>query len=97
MQNSSLLTNIYTFQARSHLDFLCSLKEYMPRQVFIDKTTEAIETEFATSLKQLEECENSLTGNYNPTTRMLTEQELETAAGCASQDSKLQKVLDIAL
>lgn len=84
-------------EARSHLDFLCSLKEYMPRQVFIDKTIEAIETEFATSSKQLEECENSLTGNYNPTTRMLTEQELETAAGCVSQDSELEKVSDIAL
>ena len=69
----------------------------MPRQVFIDKTIEAIETEFATSSKQLEECENSLTGNYNPTTRMLTEQELETAAGCVSQDSELEKVSDIAL
>lgn len=69
----------------------------MPRQVFIDKTIEAIETQFATNLKQLKECEYSLTGNYSPTTRMLTEQELETAAGCVSQYNKLDKVLDIAL
>lgn len=84
-------------EARSHLDFICSLKDYMPRQIFIDKTTEAIETQFATSLKQLEECEYSSTGNCSPTTKVLTEQELETAAGCVSQGNKLEKVLGIAL
>lgn len=69
----------------------------MPRQVFIDKTIEAIETQFATSIKQFEECEHSSTGNYSPTTRMLTQQELETAAGCGSQIHKLDKFLDVAI
>ncbi|KAM7263113.1 hypothetical protein ACFE04_000796 [Oxalis oulophora] len=65
--------------SRSHLDFICSLKNYMPRTIFIDRTTEATRTHFSVQPVQLEEIEQPSSLEFSPSSRLLMEQELESA------------------
>ncbi|GLT43565.1 hypothetical protein SLA2020_175040 [Shorea laevis] len=64
--------------ARDHLDFICRLKDYMPRTIFIDKTVEAAGTEFSLRPIRLEGIETHYESEYRPSTSLLTEQELKS-------------------
>ncbi|GLU12388.1 hypothetical protein SLE2022_290730 [Rubroshorea leprosula] len=64
--------------ARGHLDFICRLKDYMPRTIFIDKTVEAAGTEFSLRPIRLEEIETHYESEYRPSTSLLTDQELKS-------------------
>ncbi|XWS37338.1 hypothetical protein CRYUN_Cryun19dG0034200 [Craigia yunnanensis] len=65
---------------RGHLDFICHMKEYMPRSTFINKTVEATGTQFSLRSFQLEEIETCSETEFCPSTRFLTNEELEAAA-----------------
>lgn len=64
--------------ARDHLEFICCMKDYMPRSVFINKTVEAIGTQFSVKSEQSDPIETN--SNFVPSTRLLTRQELEEVA-----------------
>ncbi|KAF3449071.1 hypothetical protein FNV43_RR09795 [Rhamnella rubrinervis] len=64
--------------ARNHLEFTCRMKDYMPREVFIDKTVEALETKF--SLRTIEFEALELDAKFSPSTKLLLRHELETMA-----------------
>ncbi|KAB2073308.1 hypothetical protein ES319_A07G073900v1 [Gossypium barbadense] len=66
--------------ARSHLDFICRMKDYMPRSTFMDKTVEATETQFSLRPIQLEAIRTCLEAEFCPSSRFLTNEELEAAA-----------------
>ncbi|KAL4324397.1 hypothetical protein GQ457_11G025590 [Hibiscus cannabinus] len=66
--------------ARGHLDFICRLKDYMSRSTFIDKTVEAARTQFLLRSFELGTVENCSETEFRPSTRFLTNEELEAAA-----------------
>ncbi|XVF11905.1 hypothetical protein REPUB_Repub08aG0068300 [Reevesia pubescens] len=66
--------------ARGHLDFICRMKDYMPRSTFIDKTVEATGTQFSLRPFELEAIETCSRTEFYPSTRFLTDEELEAAA-----------------
>ncbi|KAE8693158.1 MYB110 protein [Hibiscus syriacus] len=66
--------------ARGHLDFICRLKDYMPRSTFIDKTVEAAGTQFSLRSFEPEATESCSETDFHSSTRFLTNEELEAAA-----------------
>ncbi|KAI3526694.1 hypothetical protein L1887_05955 [Cichorium endivia] len=60
--------------ARDHLDFICPMKDYLSRLDFIDKTIEAARSHFS-----LASSEPPLNFEFTPTSKLLTNQELEAA------------------
>ncbi|KAF3448959.1 hypothetical protein FNV43_RR09680 [Rhamnella rubrinervis] len=66
------------YSARNHLEFTCRMKDYMPREVFIDKTAEALETKF--SLRTIEFEALELDAKFSPSTKLLLRHELDTMA-----------------
>lgn len=78
------------------MEFICRMKEYMPRSVFIDRTVEAVETQFFVRPVQLEAAmeETGLNSKFVHSTKLLKEQELE-AAGLESHFKK--KTLSLSL
>ncbi|XP_019057286.1 PREDICTED: uncharacterized protein LOC104825807 [Tarenaya hassleriana] len=70
---------------RDHTDFVCRMKDYMQRSVFIEKTMKAVETHFTLKQVNLEEMGSHAKGEYLETTRLLTMEELEQAREGASQ------------
>ncbi|KAG2679286.1 hypothetical protein I3760_11G044700 [Carya illinoinensis] len=66
--------------ARSHLEFICRMKDYMPRSTFIDKTEGAIDTHFSLRSRESEDIETLPNIQFSPSTRPLTKRELEAAA-----------------
>lgn len=76
--------------ARSHLDFICRMKDYMPRSTFMDKTVEATETQFSLRPIQLEAIRTCLEAEFCPSSRFLTNEELEAAAVALQSWSSLQ-------
>lgn len=73
--------------ARDHTEFICRMKDYMPRSIFIEKTVEKIETYFSVQPVNLEAICTSSEANFVRSTRLLTKQELEEA--CESQTQKI--------
>ncbi|KAK1373366.1 BPL/LPL catalytic domain-containing protein [Heracleum sosnowskyi] len=66
--------------ARNHLDFICCMKDYMPRTDFINRTVDAVEDEFSIRTIELEEAEVSPNTKFVHSSKILTEKELEEAA-----------------
>lgn len=72
--------NLISVQARNHLDFICSMKDYMPRTDFINRTVDAIEDEFSIRTIELEEAQSSPNTEFVHSSKILTAQELEEAS-----------------
>uniref|UniRef100_A0A5B7AQE1 Putative lipoate-protein ligase A isoform X1 n=1 Tax=Davidia involucrata TaxID=16924 RepID=A0A5B7AQE1_DAVIN len=68
--------------ARSHTGFVCRMKDYMPRTVFIGKTVQAIENYFTVEPLNLDADSAVHDTEFVHSTNLLTKQELEEA--CAS-------------
>lgn len=66
-------------QTRSHMDFVCRMKEYVPRSEFIEKTIKAIGGQFSVKSISLESIDVPSVSEYVHTTRLLTEQEIQEA------------------
>ncbi|XP_057486856.1 uncharacterized protein LOC130772960 [Actinidia eriantha] len=75
--------------ARSHMDFMCRMKDYMPRSVFIDKTVKAIGNHFY--VKPLDLDVNAIASDdddvkFVHTTRLLMKQEIEEALSVSTRE-----------
>ncbi|KAJ8753607.1 hypothetical protein K2173_022848 [Erythroxylum novogranatense] len=64
---------------RNHLDFICRMKEYMPRSLFIERTVEAAKNQFSLQLAQSEDIQTLSDTKFSPSSKQLTEQELKAA------------------
>ncbi|CAK7327965.1 unnamed protein product [Dovyalis caffra] len=64
---------------RDHNEFICRMKEYLSRSVFIEKTTKALETHFSLQPMNLETIGTAHEGRFVHTTSLLTKQELKDA------------------
>ncbi|GMP28843.1 hypothetical protein CsSME_00004214 [Camellia sinensis var. sinensis] len=65
--------------ARSHMEFVCRMKDYMPRSVFIDKTVMAIENQFSMKPVDLDVDAATHDTEFVHSTRLLLKRELEEA------------------
>ncbi|GMH21934.1 hypothetical protein Nepgr_023777 [Nepenthes gracilis] len=65
---------------RDHSEFICRMKDYMPRSAFIDGTIKAAGSHFSLRSIHLEEIESLASTKFTPSSRLLTRQELEVAA-----------------
>ncbi|KDP36050.1 hypothetical protein JCGZ_10016 [Jatropha curcas] len=65
--------------ARNHNEFLCRMKEYLPRSVFIERTLKALETHFSVKPKNSDAVRVTNTEGFVHSTRLLMKQELEDA------------------
>lgn len=63
--------------ARSHMEFICRMKDYMLRSVFIDKTIDAISNHFVVKPVILDLDDAKKDGNFVCSTRLLSEQDLQ--------------------
>lgn len=62
---------------RDHLDFICRLKEYLPRWVFIARVIDALNSHFLVKPIELEEVESPSILKFTPSSRLLLNQEIE--------------------
>ncbi|BBH03963.1 light-harvesting chlorophyll-protein complex I subunit A4 [Prunus dulcis] len=83
--------------ARDHLEFICCLKDYIPRSVFLDKTVDALRTQFSVRSEQLDAFEATSNTKFVPSTRLLTRQELEEAAFGSHAETTLSQSLSFKL
>ncbi|XP_065856241.1 uncharacterized protein [Euphorbia lathyris] len=65
---------------RNHSEFICGMKEILSRSVFIEKTQKALETQFLVEPKNLKGLGALHEEGFAHSTRLLTEQELESAS-----------------
>ncbi|CAN0908910.1 Inactive lipoate--protein ligase 2 [Linum grandiflorum] len=71
--------------ARDHTEFVCRMREYMQRPVFMDRTIEALENWFSVQPVSLADVGGSpQMEEFVPTTRILSRQELEAAFASAA-------------
>ncbi|KAK6148531.1 hypothetical protein DH2020_019443 [Rehmannia glutinosa] len=66
-------------QARDHLEFICRMKDYISRSSFIDRTIEAVGSEFLLRSAELEDAHCTLGSKFEPSSRLLRKQELGEA------------------
>lgn len=71
---------IATVQTRGHTDFICRMKEHMPRSEFIERTIKAVGDEFSVSPVSLESINIDFVSEYVHTTKLLTEHEIREAS-----------------
>ncbi|KAK7295380.1 hypothetical protein RJT34_18287 [Clitoria ternatea] len=64
---------------RGHTEFVCCMKEYLPRSEFIERTTAAIGAQFSVKSINLESINIPSISEYVHTTRLLSEQEIQEA------------------
>uniref|UniRef100_A0A6N2LAU5 BPL/LPL catalytic domain-containing protein n=1 Tax=Salix viminalis TaxID=40686 RepID=A0A6N2LAU5_SALVM len=64
---------------RDHNEFICRMKEYLSRSLFVEKTTEALETHFSLQPMNSETIGAVHEGGFVHTTSLLTKQELKDA------------------
>lgn len=67
-------------QARDHLDFICPMKDYISRSDFINKTIDATRSQFSVTSTEFDSVNSLTNSKFTPSSRLLTKQELETAA-----------------
>ncbi|KAH6801518.1 Biotin/lipoate A/B protein ligase family [Perilla frutescens var. hirtella] len=66
-------------QARSHLEFICRMKDYISRSKFIDRTMNAVGTSFVLRSREVEDIHNPAASKFEPSSRLLTRRELGEA------------------
>ncbi|KAI3841666.1 hypothetical protein MKW92_040738 [Papaver armeniacum] len=66
---------------RNHLEFICRMKEYMPRSAFIEKTLSSVGSRFLVEPTNLEAIGAHSGTAFAHSTSLLTKQELEAALG----------------
>ncbi|OAY60182.1 putative lipoate-protein ligase A [Manihot esculenta] len=65
--------------ARKHTEFVCRMKEYMPRSIFIERTLKALESHFSVKPVNLDAVDGLHSIRYVSSTRLLLRRELEDA------------------
>nr|XP_048323193.1 uncharacterized protein LOC107419235 [Ziziphus jujuba var. spinosa] len=66
--------------ARNHLEFICRMKDYMPREAFMEKTVEALKSDFSLRTIELDALDSFSDTKFFPSTKLLLRHELERAA-----------------
>ncbi|XP_022884504.1 uncharacterized protein LOC111401140 isoform X1 [Olea europaea var. sylvestris] len=66
-------------QARGHLEFICRMKDYIPRLYFIDRTIDAVGSHFVVRSMELKAIKHPSGTEFQPSSRFLSKQELEEA------------------
>lgn len=66
--------------ARNHLDFICRMKDYLPRLDFISRTVDTVESHFSIRSTELGEVNSPPNMSFAHSSKLLTKQELEEAA-----------------
>ncbi|CAO2831546.1 unnamed protein product [Amaranthus hypochondriacus] len=64
-------------QARDHSEFICRMKDILPRSAFIVRTIKAVESQFSVRFVPLNEIESLDSTEFVPSSRILTTEELE--------------------
>ncbi|KAK7394484.1 hypothetical protein VNO78_15013 [Psophocarpus tetragonolobus] len=64
---------------RDHMDFVCRMKEHLPRSEFIERTIKTVGGHFSVKSISLESIDVPSVSEYVHTTRLLTEQEIREA------------------
>ncbi|XP_021745721.1 putative lipoate-protein ligase A [Chenopodium quinoa] len=64
-------------QAREHSEFICRMKDVLPRSEFIHRTIKAAETHFSLTSIPLDQIESLDSTKFNPSSKILTTEELE--------------------
>lgn len=64
---------------RDHSEFICCVKDVLPRSAFIEGTIKAAGTHFSLRSIPLDAIESCATANFAPSSKILTTQELEAA------------------
>lgn len=64
---------------RNHSEFICRVKDFLPRSAFIEGIIEAAGTHFSLRFVPWDAIESSASANFTPSSRMLTRQELKAA------------------
>lgn len=67
-------------QARNHLEFICRMKDYISRSNFIDGTMNAVGNYFVLRSPEAEDIQNPSASKFEPSSRLLTKQELGGSA-----------------
>ncbi|XP_043712087.1 putative lipoate-protein ligase A isoform X1 [Telopea speciosissima] len=65
--------------ARSHVEFVCRMKDYLSTLDFIDRTVKAVKTHFSLTSMQLEEVNIHAKTSFDHSSKLLTQAELEAA------------------
>ncbi|KAJ4845044.1 hypothetical protein Tsubulata_010834 [Turnera subulata] len=65
--------------ARDHLEFICRMKEYIPRTIFVERTLKALESHFSLQEMNSETIVTPNGATFVPSTSLLTRQELMDA------------------
>ena len=74
-------------QERDHNEFICRMKEYLSRSLFVEKTIEALETHFSLQPMNSETIGVVREGGFVHTTSLLTKQELKDALASSLESS----------
>lgn len=61
------------------MDFVCRMKEYLPRSEFIERTIKAVAGQFSLKATIMESIDVPSVSEYVHTTKLLTEQEIQEA------------------
>ncbi|OVA08982.1 Biotin/lipoate A/B protein ligase [Macleaya cordata] len=77
---------------RNHLEFICRMKDYLPRSAFIEKTVTSIGSHFLVKPIQLEAIGITSEAAFTHSTRLLTKRELEAALGFQPENFPLQSL-----
>ncbi|KAL1205402.1 hypothetical protein V5N11_011301 [Cardamine amara subsp. amara] len=76
---------------RDHTDFVCRMKDYIERSVFIEKTINAVGTQFMLKEVNLNEIDDSY-GEHLESTRLLTMNELKETLAKTTQIESISQV-----
>lgn len=79
-------------QERDHTDFVCRMKDYIERSVFIEKTINAVGTQFMLKDLNLDEIDDSY-GEHLESTRLLTMNELKETLAKTTQIESIAQVV----
>ena len=77
------------------MEFICSMKDYLSRSIFINRTIEAAKTQFSIRSTESESIETTANTNFCPSTRLLTKQELEAAAFASPSVGSLSQSISL--
>lgn len=69
------------------MEFICRLKDYLPRSTFIDRTVSALQTHFLVESVDSEAVRDPSAVKFVPSTRQLTRQELEEALSATDSEN----------
>lgn len=75
------------------MEFICRMKDYLPRTIFIDETIKAVGSHFSVRPVQLDTIETPANVKFEPSTRLLINEELESVASTSQLEVSLSQLM----